>query len=352
MSSSVLKPFEKGSRDQTVFHVANCGVKGGMDKDILLNILTLIAENCSPPFPQKEVLIKLESASKRSESREKSLTQEIKDFVMSSKGLFLSSDVHNCLHLSSRQEKRNVSNTLARLVKDGIIERAGNRNGQFRRIDTDVEAIDFLNAETESTNLWLPFGINEMVEIMPGNIILLAGEPNAGKTGFLLNVIRENMRDFEIHYFNSEMGSSELNKRLNKFDDIALSSWKFKAWERSSNFADVIKPGKDKINIVDFLEIHENFYEVGGLLAEIHNKLKGAVAIVALQKNRGVDTGLGGFRSIEKPRLALAMSPGILKIVKAKNWKTSENPNGKQIKFKIAAGCKLFNQGNWHKPTT
>jgi hypothetical protein len=146
------------------------------------------------------------------------------------------------------------------------------------------------------------------------------------------------------------MGSSELRKRLDKFDDIALSDWKFKPWERSGNFADVIKPGKGKINIIDFLEIHDNFYEVGGKLAEIHNKLKGAIAIVALQKNRGVDTGLGGFRSIEKPRLALAMSPGTLKIVKAKNWKTSENPNGKQIRFKIAAGCKLFNQGNWHKP--
>jgi hypothetical protein len=146
------------------------------------------------------------------------------------------------------------------------------------------------------------------------------------------------------------MGSSELKKRLDLFDDIALSDWNFKAWERSDNFADVIKPGKGKINIIDFLEIYENFYEISGRIAEIHKKLNGAIGIIALQKNPGVDVGLGGFRGLEKPRLYLAMSPGVLKIIKAKNWKTSENPNNKQIRFKMVAGCKLFKQGDWHLP--
>jgi len=350
MSSNVLKLFEKGSRNETLFHVANCLVKGGMNKDMLLNVLSFIAERCDPPFPQKDVFVKLESALKRSESRERNLTQEIRDFVLSSNGLFLSSEIHNCLHLSSRQEKKNVSNTLARLIDEGIIERSGNRNGQFRRIDIEVEKMDFLNAENETVDLWLPFDLHEKAEIMPGNIIVIAGSPDAGKTGFLLNVIRENLRKFEIHYFNSEMGSSELKKRLNNFDDMTLGMWKFKAWERSDNFADVIKPGKGKVNIIDFLELHDNFYEVGGKLAEIHKKLKGAVALVALQKNPGVKMGLGGFRSAEKPRLYLSMDSGLITIQKCKNWATSENPNGLQYKFKVVGGCKFIKVQGWHKP--
>jgi len=350
VSPTVLKLFGEGSRDETLFHVANCLVKGGMNKDMLLNVLSFIAKNCKPPFPQKEVLIKLESALKRSESRERNLTQEIKDFVLSSSGLFLSSDVHNCLHLSSRQEKKNVSNTLARFVKDGIIEGAGNRNGQFRRIDTEVEEMDFMSAKAETVNIWLPFGLDEKVEIMPGNIIVVAGSPDSGKTGLLLNIIRENMREFETHYFNSEMGSSELKKRLSNFDDLTLDMWNFKAWERSDNFGDVIKPGKGKINIIDFLEIHDNFYEVGGKLAEIHKKLKGAIAFVALQKNPGSKMGLGGFRSAEKPRLYLSMDSGVLSIAKAKNWATSENPNGLQYRFKVVAGCKFIKMQGWHRP--
>ena len=157
------------------------------------------------------------------------------------------------------------------------------------------------------------------------------------------------MQSFEVHYFNSEMGSGELRKRLSKFDGIALDDWNFKAWERSDKFSDVIKQGKGKINIIDFLEIHDNFYEVGGHLAEIYKKLKNSIAVVALQKNPGVDVGLGGFRSLEKTRLALAMNAGTLKIVKAKNWKTGTNPNGLQINFKIVNGCNLISTSDWHK---
>ena len=94
-----------------------------------------------------------------------------------------------------------------------------------------------------------------------------------------------NQRDHKIHYFNSEMGPGELRTRLEKFGE-PLDTWKFQAYERSSNFADVIKPGPGNLNIIDFLEIHENFYEIGGRLKEIHDRLKGAVAIVALQKKR------------------------------------------------------------------
>jgi hypothetical protein len=42
------------------------------------------------------------------------------------------------------------------------------------------------------------------------------------------------------------------------------------------------------------------------------------------------------------------MSPGRLKIVKAKNWATSENPNGLEINFKLVDGCKLIKTGDWH----
>ncbi len=182
---------------------------------------------------------------------------------------------------------------------------------------------------------------------MPGNIIVIAVEPDAGKTAFLLNLVRFNMNNFEIHYFSSEMGGSELKKRLSKFD-LPLSDWRFKPWERSDNFADVIRPGKGKINVIDFLELHADFWSVGGKLADIHRKLRGAVAVIALQKNRDSDVGLGRFRGLDKARLYLAMERGRLRIVKAKNWATSKNPAGLEIRFKIADGCKFIQESGWH----
>ena len=155
-----------------------------------------------------------------------------------------------------------------------------------------------------------------------------------------------NMSSHRIHYFSSEMGSIELRDRLSKFD-LPLTAWKFDPRERSSNFADVI--AADEINIIDFLEIHDEFYRVGAMIKEIFDKLKSGIAIIALQKNPNTDYGLGGLRSLEKARLYLAMEPGRIKIVKAKNWAGQENPNGLMLDFKLVQGCKFIIDGGWHK---
>ena len=279
----------------------------------------------------------------------KSLTQEIRDWLSVTWGNISVTNFYLAQQIVTSKEKAKCRVVFSRMVKEGLIERIPEKDGWYRRIDNNYERMEFIKAETEAVDLKLLFGIEKFVEIMPGNIILISGEQNAGKTAFLLNIIRQNMNKHEIYYFNSEMGAPELMKRLLKFDDICLNEWKFEAYERTENFADVIKPGKGKINIIDFLEMHDNFYEVGGKLTAIHKKLDGAIAIVALQKNPNTDVGLGVYRSLEKPRLALAMSPGKLKIVKAKNWKSPENPNGKEINFKIVQGCKFISEWVWKR---
>jgi hypothetical protein len=343
--------FQEGERDQALFHLANCLFKGGMPEENIVKYLLFFAKNCTPPFPEKEVFLKFESAKKRIESGEINIAQEVRDFVVTSSGFFLTSDVFQRLPVTSnRRERKAVVLELLKLCKKGEIERHPTKNGCYRKIEGDCDAVDFLSASPDPVKLWLPCGLNEKVEILPGNIIVVAGSPNAGKTALLLNIVRRNMADYEVNYFNSEMGAGELRNRLTAFDDILLKDWHFKAWERSSNFADVIRSGEGKLNIIDFLEISDNFYQVSGMLTEIHKRLKGAVAIVALQKNKGADLGLGGARSLEKPRLYLSMDSGVLKIQKAKNWASAENPNGMQYTFKLVGGHRFVKVRDWHRP--
>jgi len=49
--------------------------------------------------------------------------------------------------------------------------------------------------------------IERWVKTLPKNIIILAGEANAGKTALLLNFCSMNMGKFKINYFSSEMGA-------------------------------------------------------------------------------------------------------------------------------------------------
>jgi len=341
--------FMDGRRDDDVFHLAFHLLKGKMPEEEIFQHLKIFAnfdKKAKEFFSEKQIKEKIESAKKRLQKKEINLSQEVRSWVLSTNGIFSSTDVHYCQQLSTRAEKQNVHMILKRLCEEGVIEKYGNRNGYFRLIDKTAEEIDFINITNESLWLHWPFGIERYVKTLPKNIIIIAGSSNSGKTAFLLNFIKQNMKDQDIHYFSSEMGGMELNERLSKFD-ISLSDWRFTVKERSSNFADVIAP--DGINIIDFLEIYDEFYKIGQPIKDIYEKLNKGIAIIAIQKNLNTNYGLGGQRSLEKARLYLAMEPGRLKIVKAKNWQTSLNPNGLEIAFKLVQGCKFVYENDWTK---
>ena len=83
---------------------------------------------------QKWIQAKVESALQRSDKREINFAQEVRDFVLTSNGFFLTSDVFNRLQVTSRQEKKNIVVNLLRLKKEGIIEKHGQKDGCYRRI--------------------------------------------------------------------------------------------------------------------------------------------------------------------------------------------------------------------------
>jgi len=339
--------FTSGSRNDDIFRLANALAKNNLTENFIKQTINIISKNCNPPFSLEEAATIISSAIERAKRRDGTLSTEVREWVLSTNGVFLSTDIYQCLQVSTREDKKNISIILKRLCDDGTIERFGNKNGQFRQLDNEVESLDWRNANIKPLNLIWPFDINRLVSMYAGNIGIIAGAPNAGKTAFLLNFIRLNQDKHQIHLFSSEGGKEELRQRISKFD-YPLDSWKFEAWERNGDFADVVKP--DDINIIDYLEIHDEFYKIGGLIKAISDRLKSGFALIALQKNNGRDEGLGGARGLEKPRLYLSMDSGRLKIVKAKSWVNSlTNPNGLAIDFKLVQGCKFIKESEWYK---
>lgn len=344
--------FTEGSRDASLFHVANCLIKGGMTGINTEKVLQNLASCCSPPFPDNEIQTKIKSALNRSDRRGKTLSDEVREWVIRTDGDFFGTEADKELSIRTVQDKANRTKILQRMCEEGIIERVGNRRGCFRLIVKDCDDIDYKNTETEPMFFYWPLEkLSTMIEVFPGNIIVIAGVQNAGKTAFLLDFTFKNINKYKINYFSSEMGDMELRKRLLMFN-TPIEYWDsciFK--ERSSNFSDVIR--SNDINIIDYLEIHENFYAVGGMLKAIHDKLNKGIAIIALQKNPGAETGIGGYRGLEKPRLYLNLDPdypgGKATIVKAKNWATNMNPNGYSVKFKLISGCHFVEDGQWNR---
>lgn len=339
--------FSEGRRDNDLFHVANTMAKGRAEPEYISKVMELLINSWGEHDP-KWAENKVKSIFKRLERREGNLTQDVREWVLSTSGIFVSTDAKSSLHLTTRDEEKNLSVIFGRLIEEGLIERAGTRNGCFRRIEDKEIEIDFKNAKGDFLAISWPFEIEKYFNTSPKNIIIVAGEPDAGKTAFLLNFAAlNNSRSMRCFYFSSEMGEFEMRERLKGFTKPTIDGWRMKVFDRSSNFADVIRP--DEINIIDFLEIHEDFYKVGLYIKQIFDKLNKGIAVIALQKNPGKEQGLGGMRSIEKARLAINMERGGRLIIdKAKNWATMNNPRGLAIEYNLIGGCQFRVLKDWH----
>lgn len=278
-------------------------------------------------------------------------SDQIKSWVMDSPGEFSVKDLDYDLGIQKPEQRIQRTKILEKFVAEKVLSREGKRRGVYRPYKKELELIDFVKAEDRFLPIRLPMGLHSLVGIMPGNIIILAGEANAGKTAVMLNIIKSNMAHFNVHYFNSEMGGGELKGRLSKFSDMSLNQWKFNAYSRDADFADVLFTGEKSINIIDFLEIHDDFYLVGEKIKQIHLALKGAIAIIAIQKNKGAEFAVGGNRTMEKARLVVNVEPGKFKITKAKNFIDPKlNPNGLMCDWKLVNGCQFVMQGlDWYK---
>ena len=273
-------------------------------------------------------------------NEQKPLMEQIREWVLLTPGAFVVTDADKELGLLTRADKNNRAKCLERLCGEGLIERYGDKRGWYRRVERDLTTLDWLDADCSKVyDLQWAFGLEQLADIYPKNIIVIAGEPNAGKTAFCLDFVRRNMARHEIHYFSSEMGPEELKLRIGKFG-LPLDQWNFQAYERAGTFRDVIKP--DAINVIDYLEQSDKFYQVAERMKAIHDRLKKGICLIALQKKRGADAGRGDSFSLEKPRLYLNLEPNLLTIKKAKNWhQQGRNPNGMEFPHKLIDGCRF-----------
>lgn len=348
--------FRQGNRDQSLFHAANCLVKGGMRPGNISQCLEILASGCTPPFDPNELSAKINSAMDRAKKRDIGLTKEIREWVLTTNGNFSTTFAYNELDLTTKDNKKKAGVIFGRLCEEGIIERFGDKRGHFRRIERDMVFESLLDATDEPVDVWLPLRLNRMARIFPGNIICIAGAPNSGKTAFMLACTRQNFRKHNVRFLSSEMGIDEAKGRIIQFPDISIEEWQ-KNWQFSEaydNFQDRILTGKGNLNIIDYLEQPEGeAFRAAEQLKQIHKKLDGAVAIIAIQKNRGVarDTGVGGDQTLAKPRLYISMDYGTAKIVKCKSWvQDQDNPNWKVCDFKLHAGCQFeLNSRGWTK---
>ena len=352
VTSSDLKYFIDGTRDNDLFHTAYHLLKSGCDIRFVYQVLERLILSWGEKPDPKWIKAKIESAIQRVQKREINFADEVRDFVLTSNGLFLTSDVTNRLQLTSRQEKKNVVNVLLRLHKEGIIERAGQKDGCYRRIDRTIEFMDFENANVEDVvDVRLPLNLHLKSKFFPKAVINIMGVSGMGKTLFCFNAMAENFGKFPIFYFNSEMGPEALKMKLSYFP-IPVSEWAkhmkvVDQWD-FNNIADKIQP--DAFNVIDYLEPDgDKPYNIHGVISSIIRRLNKGTALIAIQKKPDAKMGTGGIYSIKAATLAIALDWGKIEIVKNRFREADTLPSLNKINFEVYQGHKFVPQGGWYK---
>lgn len=286
----------------------------------------------------------------------KQLTQSIvEQWVSMATGAFTLFDVGRELNIQTDEGRNYLRVVMHRLVKLGLVETVGKKDGVFRPVDKSKKEIDLTNIDPNATiPLMLPFGIHEYVEFYAKNIVLVAGETNAGKTCFLYNTAVMNMDLFKTDFYtNNEATPQEIIKRLSHLDTPIPPP--FKIFERYDNYADVIDP--NNLTIIDYLDMNSEVYLAGEEIERVHQKLQNGIAVIGMQLpppvktiNRGKEElhhrslAYGGAFTIKKPVLYLNLwmngteNGGICRIEKAKNRAQPRiNPNNMQWQYTIDA---------------
>ncbi len=240
---------------------------------------------------------------------------------------------------------------LSRKVKQGKLEKS---SSTYTIVSTLVKYIDWNNSsDAEVLNITWPSGREDgsifdwscHAVTSPSDIIVIAGGSNFGKTAFVLNFLWDNMDSYPCTLMGNEYAPGKFKRRVHNM------TWanplkedgtpKFELIKRLDRWQDIIRP--DNINIIDWINLSDNFYQIGKIIETIQAKLRNGIAVIVLQKSEGKTLGLGGGFSEHLASLYLLIDYKRLTVKKCKEF-NGTNPNGKVYGFNIIdSGTKFDN---------
>ena len=254
------------------------------------------------------------------------------------------------LNITDKDRRNLVTIKLAYEIKHKNLEKS---NRVYRYIDNTIKYIDWINVNTTEALpiLWpdgndgTQFGFDGRITISPGDIIVIAGVSNTGKTTFCQNFLWKNMDLMPCTMMGNEITPSKFKRRVGNMTWAnplrADGSPKFELIERRENWKDIIRP--NNINIIDWINLGDNFYEIGKIIEGIQSRLNDGIALIALQKDPNKTMGMGGNFGQHLASLYLTMDFNRLTIIKAKEWHDYD-PNNKMYGFTITNhGCDFEN---------
>jgi hypothetical protein len=294
------------------------------------------------------------------------LSDKLRDFLQTCEGRDVDLNyLRRELHIDPNSPADTNLRTLlsVNLVKDKIVRPSGKRDGIYRVIH-QVKPVSVFGVTRERKppfnlhfpmdyDTHMPMEIGDKVIIREGDLVLISGVSNLGKTALCLNFCGENIEYSPVLMGNeyTTPDGEPMPRFLNRLDDMNWIKWyddngdKFTLLPVRDDYAEHII--KDKINIIDWINIESGeHYMIGTILDGIKRQLGKGVGIIAIQKAEGALAGRGGqftkdFADCELLIDKLGESETLLTVGKVKEY--SSHIIGKTYGFGISKGCRIIN---------
>jgi hypothetical protein len=187
-----------------------------------------------------------------------------------------------------------------------------------------------------------------------GDLILLSGQSNKGKTALCINFCGENIESHPVLMGNeyTSIDNEPMPRFLSRLDHMEWVEWadelgedKFTLLPVREDYAEHIV--KDRINIIDWINLDANMlYGISAVMEGIKRELGRGIAIIAIQKKEGESAGRGGqfTKDFADCELLLDQFDGdeiLLTVGKVKEYKRPVS--GRMFAYKIADGVKIMN---------
>jgi len=200
--------------------------------------------------------------------------------------------------------------SISRFLEDRKIKRLG--RGKYRRVKR-VEPVVWWEGDTEDPlDFRFPrsydddteFGIENMVEVFAGDMVLLTGRTNGGKTAIALSILGENLDLMRGVLMGSEytaangQASPKFKRRMKR---MSWANWLKDGKPRldllpvGSDYEDYIEA--DKLNVIDWISLPGEYYLIDKVLKAIKDRVGRGVVVAVTQKNKGAEFSEGGERS-------------------------------------------------------
>lgn len=230
----------------------------------------------------------------------------VKDFFKRNAGYNVTvRQIQDDLDIGTPEGKNNLKQILRRLRESGTIKHVG--FATYRGIKTFDESTWWEVNHREPLDFGFPlgddystFGFEETVLLYSGDIFVIGGVSQTGKTGLVLNILRENADRHKCLLMGSEFttGNGKLSPRMLGRLDRLEWQWlnegkpKFDMLPVREHYEDYID-NKHDIYLIDWINLTDNFYEIGKIMDDLHATLGQGIAVVVLQKSEDVKLARG-----------------------------------------------------------